>query len=398
MPLSRTLNRLAAAIAVALAATLPAHAFETSAKHAFVYDMTTDTVLLDKDADTPIPPASMSKLMTIEMLFEALEQGVVTLDTTLPVSAHAKSMGGSTMFLNEMDTPTIRELMQGMVINSGNDACVVVAEGLSNLEGLGGSEAAFAAKMTERAKELGLTHSHFANASGWPDPGQRMSVHDLGMLAAHIIKTYPQYYPLFGETTFDYKNRAPANASNRNPLLALKGTDWDADGMKTGHTEELGYGLVGSAKMGDRRIVFILGGMQSEKERAQQGEAVANWAFHQFTLKTVAAKGTKLAEAPVWMGATPKVAMVPAADIRVLMPNDSSDAIKAAAVFDGPIKAPIKAGDKIGKLVVTIPGVDDPTTVPLVAASDVAHGGFFVRVKTAAAHLLGRAVSAASGS
>lgn len=390
--------RLIIACALALAFALPARAFETSAKYAWVYDLTTHTVLLDKDADEPFPPASMSKLMTINMLFEALEKGVVTMDTTFPVSKKAKSMGGSTMFLNEMDTPTVRELMQGMVINSGNDACVVVAEGLSTLEGLGGSEEAFAARMTQRAKELGLTHSHFANASGWPDPEQRMSVRDLGILASHLITTYPQYYSLFSETTFDYKGRSPANANNRNPLLAIKGTDWHADGMKTGHTQESGFGLVGSAVMGDRRIVFILGGMSSEKERAQQGEAVANWAFRQFTLKTVATKGTKLAEAPVWMGSVGKVPLVPAEDVRFLFPVGTADQAKAEVVYQSPIQAPVKAGDHIADLVLTIPGEDEPTKVPLVAGEDVTKGGFFVRVGSAISHLTGRAIGMASGS
>lgn len=390
--------RLLAAAILSLAAALPARAFETTARYAWVYDLTTHTVLLDKDADTPFPPASMSKLMTVDLLFEALAKGVVTPDTTFPVSTRAKSMGGSTMFLNEMDTPTVRELMQGIVINSGNDACVAVAEGLATIEGLGGTEEAFAARMTSRAKELGLTHSHFANASGWPDPEQRMSVRDLGILASHLITTYPQYYPLFSETTFDYKGRSPANANNRNPMLAIKGSDWHADGMKTGHTQESGYGLVGSAVMGDRRIVFVLGGMASEKERAQQGEAVANWAFRQFTLKTVAKKGTTLAEAPVWMGASGKVALVPAEDVKFLFPVGTLDQAKAEVVYKGPIAAPIKAGDHIADLVLTIPGEDEPTSVPLVAGKDVAKGGFLVRIGSALSHLTGRALGMAAAS
>jgi len=384
--------RLVAVLTLALLAALPARAFETRAHAAWVYDMTTHTVLLEKNADIPLPPASMSKLMTLELLFDALRDGRVTMDTTFAVSTRAKQMGGSTMFLNELDRPSVHELMQGIAINSGNDACVVVAEGLA------GSEPAFARLMTERARALGMTNSMFANASGWPDPGQRMSMHDLGVLAAHIITTFPEYYPLFAETTYNYKDRAPANAHNRNPLLKIAAADWHADGLKTGHTEEAGYGLVGSAVMGERRIVFVLSGMGSETERAQEAEAVANWAFRQFVLNTMATKGTQLAEAPVWLGAAPKVGLAPAEDVTLLLPAGAKEGVKAEAVFNGPVQAPVKAGDTLGQLVIHIPGLDEPTTVPLVATADVPEGGFLVRMKTAIGRLASRAFQmAASG-
>lgn len=383
--------RLVAVLSLALLAALPARAFETRANSAWVYDMTTRTVLLEKNADMPLPPASMSKLMTLELLFDALRDGRVTMDTTFAVSTRAKQMGGSTMFLNELDRPSVHELMQGIAINSGNDACVVVAEGLA------GSEEAFARLMTERARALGMTNSTFANASGWPDPGQRMSMHDLGVLAAHIITTFPEYYPLFAETTYNYKDRAPANAHNRNPLLKIAAADWHADGLKTGHTEEAGFGLVGSAVMGERRIVFVLSGMASETERAQEAEAVANWAFRQFVLNTMATKGTQLAEAPVWLGAAPKVGLAPSEDVTLLLPAGAKEGVTAEAVFNGPVQAPVKAGDALGQLVIHIPGLDEPTTVPLVATADVAEGGFLVRMKTAIGRLSARAFQAASG-
>ncbi|MFC5737117.1 D-alanyl-D-alanine carboxypeptidase family protein [Sinirhodobacter huangdaonensis] len=383
--------RLVAVLSLALLAALPARAFETRAHAAWVYDMTTRTVLLEKNADIPLPPASMSKLMTLELLFDALRDGRVTMDTTFAVSTRAKQMGGSTMFLNELDRPSVHELMQGIAINSGNDACVVVAEGLA------GSEEAFARLMTERAQALGMTNSSFANASGWPDPGQRMSMHDLGVLAAHIITNFPEYYPLFAETTYNYKDRAPANAHNRNPLLKISAADWHADGLKTGHTEEAGFGLVGSAVMGERRIVFVLSGMASDTERAQEAEAVANWAFRQFVLNTMATKGTQLAEAPVWLGAVPKVGLAPAEDVTLLLPAGAKEGVTAEAVFNGPVQAPVKAGDPLGQLVIHIPGLDEPTTVPLVATADVAEGGFLVRMKTAIGRLSARAFQAASG-
>lgn len=381
--------RLIALLCLSLLAALPARAFETRASAAWVYDMTTQTVLLEKNADIPLPPASMSKLMTVNLLFEALKDGRVTMDTTMPVSATAQAMGGSTMFLNTTDRPSVRDLLHGIIVNSGNDACVVVAEGLA------GSESAFANLMTERARALGMNDSMFANASGWPHPGQRMSMHDLGVLAVRLISEFPEHYPIFAETTFNYKDRAPANANNRNPLLKLGAADWHADGLKTGHTEEAGYGLVGSAIMGERRIVFVISGLGSETERAQESEAIVNWAFRQFVLKDLAAKGTRLAEAPVWLGASESVGLVPQEDLRLLIPAAAQDQIKAEAVFTGPIAAPIAAGDQIAELVITIPGLDAPKTVPLVAESDVAAGGFMVRAKAAFARLTARAMQAA---
>lgn len=384
------LFRLLALACLALFAALPARAFETSARAAWVYDLTTQTVLLEKNADQPLPPASMSKLMTLNLLFEALRDGRVSDDTTFAVSTRAKQMGGSTMFLNEMDRPTVRELLQGIAINSGNDACVVVAEGLA------GSEDAFARLMTERAQQLGMMDSTFANSSGWPHPNQRMSMHDLGLLAVRLITEFPKEYPLFSETEYNYKSRAPANAHNRNPLLKIAAADWQADGLKTGHTEEAGYGLVGSAVMGERRIVFVISGLESEVVRAQEAEAVANWAFRQFVLKTVVSKGAKVAEAPVWLGAAKSVGLAPAEDVTLLVPAGAEAGITAQAIFTGPLPAPLKAGDAVGELVVTVPGLDAPRKVALVADADVPEGGFFVRLSTAAERLFGKAMQMVS--
>ncbi len=233
----RRLALLAAAFAAILA--VPARAFETRATSAFVVDVTTGTVLLEKDADVPLPPASMSKLMTLNMLFEALADGRVQMDTRFGVSDRAQAMGGSTMFLNTTDRPpTVEELIQGIIVQSGNDACVVVAEAL------GGTEDAFAIMMTERAEALGMMNSSFGNSSGWPHPAQRMSMEDLAILASRLITEFPQYYHYFSQTEFLFDGRAPDNRRNRNPLLKL---GIGADGLKTGHTQEAGYGLVGSA-------------------------------------------------------------------------------------------------------------------------------------------------------
>ena len=265
---------LGAAVALAMTA-LSAAAFDTNARAAWVYDVATGTVLLEKNADQPIPPASMSKLMTVYMLFEALHEGRITKDTQFPVSSKAKAMQGSTMFLDERDRPTVEELIKGIIVLSGNDACVVVAEGLA------GTEEAFAREATARAKALGLTETHLTNASGWPDPQHRMSTHDLGVLAQHLITDFPELYKNFAIKEYAFDNRAPANRHNRNPILGL---GIGADGLKTGHTEEAGYGLVGSAVQDGRRVIFVLSGLGSEKARAEESERIVNWAFRQFTM------------------------------------------------------------------------------------------------------------------
>lgn len=374
------LHRLRLALILLIAATLPARAFETQAAAAWVYDVTTQTVLMDKNADQPLPPASMSKLMTINMLFEALRDGRVQLDTSFAVSSRARAMGGSTMFLQESDRPTVEDLIHGMIVNSGNDACVVVAEGLA------GTEEAFAAQMTERGRALGLTASTFSNASGWPDPQHRMSMRDLGIIARRLITDFPEYYPVFAETEFNYKNRAPDNRFNRNPLLKL---GIGADGLKTGHTSEAGYGLVGSARQGDRRIIFAITGLPSEKARAEEAERIVSWAFRQFAEKTVAKAGTRVAEAEVFMGESRTVGLVPAEDLRLLVPALVQDKVEAEVIYKGPLMAPVEAGVPVAELVIKVPGLPDHQ-VQLVAETPVAKAGFIGRLTTAAEALYTR--------
>jgi D-alanyl-D-alanine carboxypeptidase (penicillin-binding protein 5/6) len=380
------LYRLILVFATLLA--LPAQAFDTRATAAWVFDETTQTVLLAKNADQPLPPASMSKLMTLNMLFEALQDGRVTMDTTFAVSTKARSMGGSTMFLNEQDRPTVRDLIYGIIINSGNDACVVVAEGLA------GTEEAFAAQMTERAKTLGMTQSTFANASGWPDPNHRMSMHDLGVIARRLIEEFPEEYTIFKETEFNYANRAEANRFNRNPLLKL---NIGADGLKTGHTREAGYGLVGSAVQGNRRVIFVITGLESDTARAEEAERIVNWAFRQFVLKTVVKAGLRVAEAPVWMGRDSTVGLVPAKDVVLLVPASVQDGISAEVSFTGPLAAPLIAGQPVAELIVHVPDLPD-ARIPLVTEAAVNRAGFFGRLTTAAQVLYQRFLAEAPAS
>ena len=373
----------AAAVILALSA-IPSLAFDTTARAAYVLDQTTGTVLLEKNADEPLPPASMSKLMTLYVAFEAIRDGRLTLDERLPVSQHAMSYGGSTMFLDTTDTVRVEDLLRGIIVLSGNDACVVIAEALSP----DGTEAGFARYMTQRAQQMGMTNSTFKNSNGWPEEGHLMSVHDLAVLADRIITDFPEFYPLFAEETFKFDGRAPSNIHNRNPLLSQ---DIGADGLKTGHTTEAGYGLVGSAKQDGRRVIFVISGIDSNAKRAEEAAAIVNWSFRQFAEKTIARADAPIAQAEVWMGREPTVGLVPAEDLVVLWPVLSRDEIAGEVVYTGPISAPIVKGQKLAELVLT-PDDLPPMRLPLVADRDVGYGGFLVRVKTAAGILAARLI------
>ena len=361
---------------------LPARAFDTQAKAAYVMDMTTGTVLLDKNADTPLPPASMSKLMTLYVAFEAIRDGRLSLDEKLPVSEHAMSYGGSTMFLDTTDRVTVEDLLRGIIVLSGNDACAVIAEALSP----NGTEAGFARYMTQRAQQLGMTNSTFQNSNGWPAAGHLMSVRDLALLARHIIEDFPEFYPMFAETEYSFDGRAPQNTQNRNPLLRL---GIGADGLKTGHTERAGYGLVGSAEQGDRRVIVVVSGLQTAAQRAEEAEALLTWAFRQFVQKSVVKADTQVAAADVWMGQTDQVGLVPGEDVSALLPVLSDEEVQAQVVYTGPVRAPVAKGDELAQLVFAPEGLPE-RSVPLYAANDVPSGGFLVRLKTVSGLLLKR--------
>ncbi len=384
-PVLCALHRLA--LGLALAAIVPAAtsaSFETRATAAIVVDFNTGTVLLEKDADTPLPPASMSKLMTLNMVFEALEDGRLTLDTTLPVSTRARLMGGSRMFVEERHRPTVEDLIRGIAVLSGNDATVVVAEGLA------GTEENFARQMTERARALGMAGTTLTNASGWPDAGHRMSMRDLAILSERMIREFPQHYPYLSELQFTWND---ITQTNRVPLLTA---GIGLDGLKTGFTSEAGYSLAGSAEQGGRRVIFVVSGLGSERERVEEAERIINWAFRQFSEHRVLEAGTRVAEAAVWLGETRRVGLVVPEDLVVLVPAlQPVGEIAAEVVYAGPVEAPVRAGDRLGELVVNLPDLA-PLRVPLVAETDVGRGNFAVRMQTAAAVLWERAMGAIS--
>ncbi len=345
--------------------------FETRAPNILVMDVNTGQVLIDRNSDMPLPPASMSKLVTLLMLFEAIEDGRVDMDTTWTVSQRAHQMGGSRMFLEPRHAPTTEDLIRGISVLSGNDATVVVAEGLA------GSEEAFAQIATQRSRELGMRATNIMNSSGWPHPEHRMSLRDLAILSEHIITEYPQYYGYLAEREYTWNN---ITQPNRLPLI---GTGLGMDGLKTGHTSEAGYALTGSAVQGSRRIVFVFSGLANERERAEEAERIINWAFRQFAERPAARQGQVLAEAEVWMGENTRVPVVAPDDYAVLVPAIGTTVVEARVEYDGPLAAPVAQGDEVARLIVEVPG-SPPLTFPLVAGADVPRGGFGPRMRSAA--------------
>lgn len=377
------LSRLLCAYAIAfMPLAAAAQEFDTQARAAWVYDQATETVLLSKNADEPLPPASMSKLMTLYMAFEAIADGTLDINQELSVSQNAMDYGGSSMFLRSGERVRVEDLLRGVIVLSGNDASAVLAEALST----DGTEAAFSRQMTERARAMGMNDSTFLNSNGWPAAGHVMSMHDLGVLANRIILDFPTFYPLFAETEFAFDNRVPSNTQNRNPILSL---GLGADGLKTGHTQEAGYGLVGSAKQGDRRIIFVITGLDTAQARRDESERIVNWAFRQFVEADVTAEGTRVAEASVWMGEAESVGLRMAHDVSMLVQIEESEAVNAEAIYNSPIEAPVMEGQVLGELVITRTGLPE-IRVPLIAENDVAPGGFGVRLQTAASVLLAR--------
>ncbi|PWR25904.1 D-alanyl-D-alanine carboxypeptidase family protein [Zavarzinia aquatilis] len=374
---SRFLALAAACLMLAAAplAAARAEALETPAREAILIDLSTHTVLFEKNADESMVPSSMTKLMTIYILFEKLAKGGIKMEDMLPVSEKAWRMGGSKMFVKVGERVAVSDLLRGIIVQSGNDACVVVAEGLAS------TEEAFAAQMTAKGKELGLKGSTFRNASGWPDPDHRMTARDLMVLAEHLIEDFPQYYPLFAETSFKYNN---IDQANRDPLL---GVVPGADGLKTGHTDEGGYGLVGSAQRDGRRLLLVINGLNSMKERAQESARIMEWGFREFQTYTMAKKGDGLAEAKVWQGEEETVPLTVAADALVTLRRVDRASMVVKVVYDGPVPAPIAAGQQIAALEISAPNMP-VISLPLVAARDVERQGVFGRMFGSLRYLL----------
>ena len=351
-----------------------AQEIETPAKQAYILDAQTGTVLLDKDADSLMPPASMSKLMTAYMIFQRLKDGRLTLEDEFLVSEKAWRKGGSKMFVEVGSRVSVEDLLRGIIVQSGNDACIVVAEGIA------GSEEAFAEMMTETARKIGLEKSVFRNATGWPDEDHVMTARELAVLAERIIADFPEYYHYYAETSFTYNE---IRQGNRNPLLY---TMPGADGLKTGHTEASGYGLTASAKRDGRRIILVVNGLPSMNARSQESGRLMDWAFREFEALSLFKAGETVEQAEIWMGDTHTVPLVSAEDIVITVPKAARRSMVVSAVYDGPVAAPVKQGDRIATLRVALP---NGTTMdyPLQAGADVEELGLFGRMLAAAQHL-----------
>lgn len=365
----------ALAVSVSWAGMGPAVAADIPAKQATIVDYATGTVLLEKNADQQMPPSSMSKLMTIYMLFEQLADGRLNMNDTFTVSKKAWKMGGSKMFVEVGKQVRVEDLVRGIVVQSGNDACIVVAEGLA------GNEAAFADQMNAKAKELGMTGSNFVNASGWPHPEHYVTAADLAILARRLIGDFPQYYRFFSEKSFTYSN---IKQGNRNPLLYR---NMSADGLKTGHTEAAGYGLVGSAKRGDQRLILVVNGLKSVNQRSRESERLINWAFREFGTYALFKAGEVVSDAGVWLGVEETVPLVLPDGLTVIMSRKSRQDMKVSVSYRGPLNAPIAKGQAVATLKVSAPGFRT-VEQPLLAAQDVARLGAFSRLVAAVKQLV----------
>lgn len=335
----------------------PLGAVDTGAKWAYIQDFETGATLLEKQADDEMPPSSMTKLMTMYLVYDQLKQGRLKLDDELPVTEKAWRMQGSKMFVAIGSMVKVEDLIRGVIVQSGNDAAIVLAEAI------GGSEEQFAEKMNAKAKELGLTHSFFKNCTGWPDPEQHMSPRDIATLAGRIIRDFPDYYHYDSEKSFRYNG---IEQGNRNPMVQ-KGT---GDGLKTGHTDAGGYGLVASSKRNGRRVILVLNGMGSMRERAEEGERLMDWAFFNFEDVTLFSAGDIIENVPVWLGTDRSVALVAGRDLIVTMPRNWRQKAAVKVSFDSPVTAPVVQGDTLGRLTLTGHGVPN-MEVPLLAAADV---------------------------
>ncbi|WP_142846950.1 D-alanyl-D-alanine carboxypeptidase family protein [Telmatospirillum sp. J64-1] len=354
-----------------------AHAVEveTAAREAILVDFATGKVLFEKNADELMPPSSMSKLMTSYMVFDHIKDGSLSLEDTFPVSERAWRKQGSKMFVHVGDQVSVEDLLRGVIVQSGNDACIVLAEGLA------GSEEAFAERMNRRAREIGLTSSTFRNATGWPDEGHLMTARDLATLARRLIMDHPEYYHLYSERNFTY---AGITQGNRNPLLYR---NMGADGLKTGHTEAAGYGLTASVQRDGRRLILVVNGLKSMQQRADESARLLEWGFREFDNYTLAEAGEAFTEAEVWLGQKATVPLIAADKAVVTLPRRARENMEVKAVYEGPVAAPIRKGDQIAKLVVSVPD-QAPIELPLYAGADVERLGFVGRIGAALQHVV----------
>jgi D-alanyl-D-alanine carboxypeptidase (penicillin-binding protein 5/6) len=352
----------------------------TSAPQAILMEADGGSILFQRDADTPVHPASLAKLMTAEFVFNEIKQGRLKLDDEFIISEDAWRRGGAPSRTSSMFAPIhsrvrVEDLLRGVIIQSGNDASIALAEGIA------GNERRFAERMTRRARELGLAKSNFTNSTGLPDDEQVVTARELAALARHIIQTYPDFYKIYGEREFTWNK---IRQYNRNPLLRL---EIGADGLKTGFIREAGYGLVGSAVQNGLRLIVVVTGLKSANERAAEGRKLLEWGFRSFQSRMLFAEGQTIGEAKVYGGDRGRVPLVPAKAVRIMLPRTANDKIIARIVYTGPVPAPVKAGQPIGRLKVWR---NDTVALemPLQAGADVGVGNLSQRAFDAATELV----------
>jgi D-alanyl-D-alanine carboxypeptidase (penicillin-binding protein 5/6) len=350
---------------------------ETIAREAYLVEAATGTVLFDKNGNERMPTSSMSKVMTMYLVLDAIRSGKLSMSQTLPVSEYAWKQQGSRMFLNVGEQAKVEDLIRGVVIQSGNDASVVLAEAL------GGSEANFSTMMNDKAQKLGMTNSHFMNATGLPDPNHYSTAHDLAVLAQALMRDFPEHYHFYSEQEFTYNN---IKQGNRNPLLYR---NIGVDGMKTGHTDDAGYGLIASSIRNGRRLVLVINGLPDMQARADESAKLLDWGYREYGLFTLAAANASLAEVPTWLGQTAKVSVGAARDVQLSLPRAVKDQAKVTLRYQQPISAPISKGQEIGKVIVTAPNTN-PVEVPLIALANVERMGFWARITTKLRRLIGK--------
>ncbi|WP_408869643.1 D-alanyl-D-alanine carboxypeptidase family protein [Commensalibacter nepenthis] len=366
----RNLRKQAAAPAQPIApsgppANTPIGPFATSAQYAFIMDYNTGAVLLDKLADQPMHPSSLTKIMTCYVVFAMLRTGRIKLDQLLPVSENAWRMQGSKMFVPLNGQVSVQDLIQGVIIQSGNDACIVLAEGIA------GSEQQFVAIMNDWAPKLGLKNTHFLNCTGWPNDNHLMSAHDIALIAYHLIHDYPEYYHFFSEKEFTFNN---ITQGNRN-VLVDKGL---ADGLKTGHTSAGGYGLCASSERNGRRVILVANGMSSMNERAHECERLLQWAFNQFENVKLFNKGEVIETAPVWMGTSPTVPLVAGADLVMTLPVGWRNKMQVTLDYNAPIAAPITKGQTV-QASLSVQNGGQAIQIPVIAGESVPKSGVISR-------------------
>ena len=351
----------------------------TPAKQAYITDFESGKLLFAKDAEVPMKPASMAKIMTVFIVFQRVADGSLQLDDKFLVSEKAWRKGGSRSFVEVGSRVSVSDLLHGVIVQSGNDAAIVLAEGIA------GTEQAFAEEMNFWAEKLGMTQTNFRNATGWPDPDLQTSAKDLNILTTELIKrfpvdSYPDLYPIFAKREFTYNK---ISQPNRNPLVyGTKG----ADGLKTGHTEESGYGLVGSAVRDGQRVVMVLNGMDSMKQRSTESRRLIDLIFREYKSYEFFKQGQPVDQANVWLGTAPQVDLVLDAPLKMVLSRKDRQAMEISLQWLDPVPAPIRAGDQIGTLVVTLP--DEVTKMPLRAAQDVDTLGLFNRIGAAVKYLI----------